>query len=179
VGRVRNFLAIQSDFSGCARLLREVFRGSEIPARAHRKSMSAGRVVHPLPCERSLLLTSRMVAEVRQVDRIEREATRVEVGRIEGLFPKVEIRMPVQVCSGDISKKLWLAFTSCGFDCEVVRSLSSPARGVVIEAHPDSKRAIGTIEEAFATAGIKTFQARSSALPLSHVIIHVGKRENF
>jgi hypothetical protein len=120
-----------------------------------------------------------MVAEVRQVQRIEREATRVEVGRIEGLFPKVEIRMPQEICSRDLSQKLWLAFTSCGFNCEVVRSLSSPARGVVIEAHPDSKRAIGTVEEAFATAGIKTFRTRSSSLPLSHVVIHVGKRENF
>jgi hypothetical protein len=90
---------------------------------------------------------------------------------------KVELRFPHDEESRELARKLTRIFESCSFQCQAVRELSSPARGVRVESHTDSKHVASLIYDAFESAGIRATVASHPKAPTDTVIVHLGRSD--
>lgn len=90
-------------------------------------------------------------------------------------FPcRVELRFPHDEEARQLAGKLAQIFKSCDFECETVRELSSPARGVRVESHADTEHVAAMIYDAFESAGVRATFTSHPKNPSDTIIVHLG-----
>jgi hypothetical protein len=91
----------------------------------------------------------------------------------------IELRLPATDNTQFLARELKQVFTSCGFHCESVRTLSAPARGVRIQSHPSLQGPAQLISAAFDTARIAATTDWNPALQNDVLVITVGHSQAF
>jgi hypothetical protein len=90
---------------------------------------------------------------------------------------RVELRFPHDGEAHELARKLTKIFHSCEFECEAVRELSSPARGVRVESHHDREHIAAMIYDAFESAGVRATFASNAKNPTDTIIVHLGRSD--
>jgi hypothetical protein len=90
---------------------------------------------------------------------------------------KVELRFPHDDSARELAGKLTRIFESCSFECEAVRELSSPARGVRVESHADTEHIGAMIYDAFESAGVRATFTSHPKNPADTIIVHIGRHD--
>jgi hypothetical protein len=90
---------------------------------------------------------------------------------------KVELRFPHDGEARQLAGKLRRIFEACEFECETVRELSSPARGVRVETHFESEHIAAMIYDAFTSAGVRASFTTSWKNPADTVVVRLGRED--